>query len=108
MSLASFPQTVTLHFKHVSTVQVHSFDLDEDLSKVSVTFRLQSDKTHKYRAYTVFFVAPMSLIVQGEAAMVQRAYEQAWTTYHVDMLAFVNAEAVKPRLDETFDPPVYM
>lgn len=107
MSLASFPQTVTLHFKHVSTVQVHEFALDEDISKVSVTFRLQSDKTHVYRAYAVAYVAPLSLIVQGEAAMVARAYELAWTTYHADMLAFVNAEAVKPRLDENFDPPVY-
>lgn len=104
-SSLAFPQTVTLHFKHVSSVQVHKFALDEDLSKVTVTFRLQADKTHAYREYTVSYVATLEMIARGEAAMVARAYEQAWAAHHADMLAFVNAEAVKPRWDERVNVP---
>lgn len=107
MSSLAFPQTVQLHFKHVSIVQVHAFALDEDLSKVTVTFRLQADKTHAYRDYTVSYVATLAQIAEGEVAMVARAYEQAWTAYHAHWLAFVNAEAVKPRGDERFEVPIF-
>jgi len=106
MSLA-FPQTVTLHFKHLSSTKVSKYTFDEDLSKVSVTFQLQSDKTRAYREYSSAYVATSSQIAAGAAAMVQTAYENVWALYHIDMLMFVSAEAVKPGSNESFAVPTY-
>ncbi len=107
MSLA-FPQTVTVHFKHLSSTRVSKYTFDEDLSKVSVTFQVQSDKTRQYREYSESFVASPSLIQEGAAAMVRTAYDTVWDKYHTDMLAFVAAEAVKPGSNETFAVPTYV
>ena len=107
MSGLAFPQTLTLHFKHLSSTRVSKYVFDEDLNKVTVTFQLQSDKTRAYREYSSAYVATAAQILAGAPTMIQVAYENVWTLYHVDMLAFVAAEAVKPSSNELFSIPTY-
>jgi hypothetical protein len=107
MAGLAFPQTITLHFKHLSSVRVSKYVFDEDLKKVTVTFQLQSDKTRAYREYSWAYMATRTQIDEGAASMIKFAYENAWTLYHEDMLAFVAAEAVKPGSNELFQVPTY-
>jgi hypothetical protein len=107
MSGLAFPQTITLHFKHLSSTRVSKYTFDEDLNKVSVTFQLQSDKTRAYREYSSAYVATAGQILAGAASMIQTAYENVWSLYHADMIAFVAAEAVKPGSNELFQVPTY-
>jgi len=103
----AFLQTITLHFSHISTTRVSQYTFDPTLSMVSVTFQLQSDKTRAYKSYSTSYVATSSQIAAGASAMVLAAYEQVWTLYHDDMLAFVAAQAVLPGSNQLFDVPIY-
>lgn len=104
----AYPQTVTLHFKHLSSTKVSKYVVDEDQNKYTITFQVQSDKTRAYREYTSIVNPNPALLLLGATGIVQTAYEDVWTRYHADMLAFVSAEAVKPGSNEMFAVPTYV
>lgn len=104
MSLV-FPQTITLHFKHLSSIRVSKYVTNEDSDNVTVTFQLQSDKTRQYREYTTIVSAASGYA--NATAIIQKAYEDVWLLQHGDMLSFVGAEAIKPGSNEVFAVPTY-
>jgi hypothetical protein len=105
----NFPQTVTLHFKNLSTTRVSKYVYDSVLSKVTVSFQVQSDKTRQYREYTTTLnnVTQATIDAEGAGPQIATAWEGVWLLYHDDILAFVAAESVKPSSNEVFQIPEY-
>ncbi len=105
--LAAYHQNVTLHYKYLSSVRISKYVFDDALNQVTVTFQLQSNQTRAYKEYTNSYVATSGQIIAGASAMVAQAYENVWDLYHADMLAFIDAESVKPGSNQSFDVPIF-
>lgn len=105
----NFAQTVTLHFKNLSTTRVSKYIYDAALLKVTVSFQVQSDKTRQYREYTTTLsnVTQATINSGGAGPQIATAWESVWLLYHTDILAFVTAESVKPSSNEVFQIPEY-
>ena len=105
----NFAQTVTLHFRNLSTTRVSKYVYDPGLSKVTATFQIQSDKTRQYREYTTALsnVSQATITAGGSGPQIAAAWEGVWLLHHVDIIAFVAAESVKPGSNEVFQIPEY-
>ena len=104
----AFAQTVTLHYKYLSTTRVSSYvDSFSTLGQMTIAFQVQSNQTRAYSTYSTTFSVNQTQYNQGSDALVGMAWVNVWTLYHDDILAFVAAQAIQPGSNQSFSVPVY-
>ena len=106
----AFLQTITLHYKYLSTTRVSSY-VDNYTSQtpgqVTVTFQVQSNQTRAYKSYTTTITPTSAQYTAGSDTLVGLAWVNVWTLYHDDIVSFVAEQAVMPISNQSFSVPVY-